>query len=273
LRALSLIPSNSNPWLKKSKLDLRESEESFDPVEIDVGIKDKVIPKTLVDNGSGINIMLMFTMRKLGLEIIHPSRDTIKCLDQRLVKTLGRIKDLMVQTGGVNYLLTFEVIPLEEESSTTYPLLLGQGFLCQCSGVVNWVEKQPTFTYGPDNARTMVAIVSKGLMIEEDQNLELDEQYPPIDVPNFEDGPNLVYLSSPTTTPDIELEESKEWDLSPTLTLEQPTSSSKGKRVLCKTKTPPTFKPYPFASTTPPIESLITIKDLSGSFHPPTEWD
>jgi len=57
--------------VKKSKLDLRESKESFDPVEIDVGIKDKVLPKTLVDNGSGINIMPTFTMRKLGLEITH----------------------------------------------------------------------------------------------------------------------------------------------------------------------------------------------------------
>jgi len=53
----------------------------------------------------------------------------------------------------------------------------------------------------------------------------------------------------------------------------KPTLSNKGKRVLRKTKTPPTFEPYPFASTNPPIDSLITIKDLSGSFHPPTEWD
>jgi len=71
----------------------------------------------------------------------------------------------------------------------------------------------------------------------------------------------------------VDCDQPKDWDLSITLTLEQPTSSNKGKRVLRKTKTPPTFEPYSFASTNPLIDSLIAIKDLSGSFHSSTEWN
>jgi len=34
----------------------------------------------------------------------------------------------------------------------------------------------------------------------------------------------------------------------------------------------PTFEPYPIASTNPPIDGMIAIKDFFSSFHPPTEW-
>lgn len=403
--------------LQKIKPDLRDSKEIFEPVEIDVEILDKVIPKALVDDGSGVNIMPAFTMRKLGLEITHPSYVTLKCADQRSVKTLGRIKDLRIQTEGVDYIMTFEVLQFDEEANGAYPLLLGRGFLRQCGGVVNWAEKKPTFTYGPKNARTMVAIVSKNSRAEINPEQELptfqairvepttdlgpircigpglydyvddgsfeqwlreypysgDESYVIIDVPgspivkgdtsetpielsddtendefqstsegssqNTTLGQNIgeCDVQSPTEsvvinrspepiqppptamelaevkiipsianpipiwphgsrprstcsrciTPSetrrcltdkplslpIDCNQPKDWDLSLTLTLGQPTSSDRGKKVLRETKTSPTFAPHPFASTNPPIDRPITIKDLSGSFHPPTEWN
>jgi len=54
-----------------------------------------------------------------------------------------------MQIGGADYILTFEVLQLEEESNGAYPLLLGRPFLCKSGGVVNWADKRPTFTYGP----------------------------------------------------------------------------------------------------------------------------
>ena len=79
---------------------------------------------------------------------------------------MGRIKDLTVKTGGVNYQINFEVLPMKRSISTVlneeaYPLLLGRGFLRQCAGVVDWSTKKPTFTYGPPNNRTQVLIEPK----------------------------------------------------------------------------------------------------------------
>jgi len=116
--------------------DLRNSKELFDAVEIEVEIVDKTIPRVLVDDMSSVNIMLAFTIDKLGLQVTHPSYVTLKCANQSLVKTLGRIKDLCMQTGGVDYTV-IEVIKLKEEANEGYPILSGRGFLRQCSGVIN----------------------------------------------------------------------------------------------------------------------------------------
>ena len=72
------------------------------------------------------------TMQKLRLAIIHPSLYIIKIADQALVKPMGRIKDLMVKTRGVNYQVNFEVLPMKRSISIVlneeaYPLLLGRG--------------------------------------------------------------------------------------------------------------------------------------------------
>jgi len=61
--------------------DLRNSKETFDAVEIDVEIVDKIIPKVFVDDGSSVNIMPAFMMEKLGLQVTHPSYVTLKCAD------------------------------------------------------------------------------------------------------------------------------------------------------------------------------------------------
>lgn len=40
------------------------------PVEVEAAIVDKVVPKVLVDEGSGLNIMPSQTMEKLGLSLL-----------------------------------------------------------------------------------------------------------------------------------------------------------------------------------------------------------
>ena len=135
-------------------------------MEIAIEVVDKQILRTVIDDGANINIMPASTMQKLGLAIIHPSLYSIRIADQTLVKPLGRIKDLTVKTGGVNYQVNFEVLPMKRSISTmlneeAYPLLLGRGFLRQCVGVVDWSTKKPTFTYGPPSNRAQVLIEPK----------------------------------------------------------------------------------------------------------------
>ena len=118
----------------------RTMENNYESVEIVVEVVDKQIPCTVIDNRANINIMPASTMQKLGLAITHPSLYSIRIADQALVKPMGRIKDLTVKTGGVNYQVNFEVLPMKRSISTmlneeAYPLLLGRGFLRQCAGV------------------------------------------------------------------------------------------------------------------------------------------
>ncbi len=61
-----------------------EASTSFDvgPIELEVGIMDKIIPNALVDGGSGLNIMPLSTMEKLGLKITSPSPYVVNMVDQ-----------------------------------------------------------------------------------------------------------------------------------------------------------------------------------------------
>ena len=112
----------------------RTMENDYESLEIVVEVVDKQIPRTVINDEANINIMPASTMQKLGLAITHPSLYSIRIADQALVKPMGRIKDLTVKTGGVNYQVNFEVLPMKRSISTmlneeAYPLLLCHGFL------------------------------------------------------------------------------------------------------------------------------------------------
>jgi hypothetical protein len=93
--------------------NLQDNTAYYNAIEITVEIVDKMIPHTMVDDGSNTNIMPESTMRKLGLAITEPSFSTIKIVDQGICKPIGRIRDLKVNTGGEEYTLTFEVLPMK----------------------------------------------------------------------------------------------------------------------------------------------------------------
>jgi hypothetical protein len=96
----------------------------------------------------------MVENRKIGMVLCRK----IKLLaDHRTCKPSGRIRNLNVNTGGENYKLTFEMLPIKGGPGD-FPLLLGCGFLRKSGGVANWSAKKPTFTYGPPTNRTIVLI-------------------------------------------------------------------------------------------------------------------
>lgn len=51
-------------------------------IELEVSIVDKIIPYTIVDGSSGLNIMLISTIEKLGLSITGPSFYIINMANQ-----------------------------------------------------------------------------------------------------------------------------------------------------------------------------------------------
>ena len=88
-------------------------EHDYESVEIEVEIVDKQIPRTVIDDEANINIMLESTMNKLGLAITHPSKYSIRIVDQALITPMGRIRDLKMRIGEMDYQLNFEVLPMK----------------------------------------------------------------------------------------------------------------------------------------------------------------
>jgi hypothetical protein len=126
-------------------------------LEIDVSIMDKVIPKTLIDGGSGINIMPLSTMESLGLKVNGPSPYTVNVADQRPIIPLGQIVNCQMEAGGEIYTLTFHVLRLMTNKAA-YPLLLGRDWLRRASASENWSITSSSLTFGPSDNRSLVMI-------------------------------------------------------------------------------------------------------------------
>ena len=147
-------------------------------VEIEVSIVDKILPNTLVDGGSGLNIMPLQTMEKLGLDITGPSPFVINMANQSPEAPMGQIKDCKVMTGGEEYSLTFHVIRMHSNKDS-FPLLLGRPWLRAANAKVDWGGNKPHIVYGPSENITKVRIqpneASFSLELTDSSNDELPE--------------------------------------------------------------------------------------------------
>ena len=144
-------------------------------LEIDVSILHKVIAGTLIDGGSGINIMPLSTMESLGLELTGPSPYVVNVADQRPITPLGQIVNCQMEAGGEIYTLTFHVLRLMTNKAA-YPLLLGRDWLRRANAFERWSIATSTLMFGPSDNRSTVTIGSKSLPhnppVVEDSNLD-----------------------------------------------------------------------------------------------------
>jgi len=152
-------------------------------VELEATIVDKVLPNTLVDGGSSLNIMPLQTMEKLGLSLTGPSPIVISMANQSPAKPVGQIKDCQVMVGGESYTLTIHVIQTHALKDS-FPLLLGRPWLRASEAVVNWGGDKPHISFGPSHNRSRVRIqtVQPKFTIEssdssENETLEASHQF------------------------------------------------------------------------------------------------
>lgn len=97
-------------------------------VEVKVSIVDKILPNALIDGGSGLNIMSVQTIEKLGLDITGPSPFVINMANQSLKAPFGQISGCKVITGGEEYSFTFHIIHMHSNKDF-YPALLERPWL------------------------------------------------------------------------------------------------------------------------------------------------
>ena len=129
--------------------------------EIEVVVGDKVVPKVLVDGGSGLNIMPEHTLKQLGLQLTGPSPIIINMANQTSSVPLGMVEECRIRTGGKEYLVTFHVIKMHS-TRDIFPILLGRRWLRMADAVIDWGGTKPSITYGPKGNRVKVSIGSLG---------------------------------------------------------------------------------------------------------------
>lgn len=71
-------------------------------------------------------------------------------VDQRLVEPLGMTFDVVVNIGGINFLLSFIVIPMVEKA---YAMLLGQPWLKGAKILHDWAYETMTITTRGQNVQ------------------------------------------------------------------------------------------------------------------------
>ena len=72
------------------------------PIEIEVMEVNKVVLNVLVDRGSGLNILLEHTMKRLGFSLTGPSPFIINMANQSPPVPLEMIKDCRIGMEGMN---------------------------------------------------------------------------------------------------------------------------------------------------------------------------
>jgi hypothetical protein len=96
-------------------------------LEIDVQIAGCTISKVLVDGGSSVNLMTLFTMSDLGLTKMEKTPKVLKMADQSVVTPVGILLNLETIIGGIGFSLDYYVI--DPTTPSSYPILFGRPWL------------------------------------------------------------------------------------------------------------------------------------------------
>ena len=85
------------------------------PAVVEMGILGNVLTDTIVDGGSGVNVLLEDTWKKLGKPTLWPPTFQLLTADQHWIKPFGTLRVQPVTIGTQPFLLDFVVIPLKRK--------------------------------------------------------------------------------------------------------------------------------------------------------------
>ena len=128
----SLGPQTKSPQQAEDVVSLEQVEPVLDvPVtytripEISVGHRGVVIPQVLIDGGARVNIVTRATCEKMGWLDWLPAQFLVRMADQRRVRPLGILQGIVLDIGGISFVMSFVVMGMEE-ANEEYNLLLGR---------------------------------------------------------------------------------------------------------------------------------------------------
>lgn len=105
------------------------------PAVVEMGILGTILTDTIVDGGSGVNVLPEDTWKKLGKPTLWPPTFNLLGADQHGIKPLGMLMAQQVTVGAQPFVLDFVVIPLKQKG---YDAILGRGWLVAAKANHNW---------------------------------------------------------------------------------------------------------------------------------------
>ncbi len=110
------VPKVSTP------LNAIVTESECDPI-INVQCNGSVLRGMLVGGKTRVNVMIILTMKYLGLKIDRPASVTLKMANKRIVRPEGVINNVAIIVMKVSTIMDFHVV-LKEDG--VYPMILNR---------------------------------------------------------------------------------------------------------------------------------------------------
>ena len=98
--------------------------------EISVEYRGIQIDNVLIDGGAGVNIVTKTTCERFGWLDWLPVPFLVRMADQRRVRALGILRNLVLSIGGISFAMAFVVMNMED-AEEEYSMLLGRPWLRQ----------------------------------------------------------------------------------------------------------------------------------------------
>ena len=121
----------------RQKIAIASWEGDASNVMLPITYKAYSAVSSIVDGGSGINIIAKKLYDAWDLPKMEPAPFSIKLADQRRVTPLGLVKNVPVKVAGIRFLIAFVVMDLPLHSSS-FSVLLGRPWLKAVTVMHDW---------------------------------------------------------------------------------------------------------------------------------------
>ncbi|KAK4726780.1 hypothetical protein R3W88_031697 [Solanum pinnatisectum] len=113
-------------------------------LHVTIRCRDKIINRVLIDDGSGLNICPLSTLRQLKFDLgkLHQNQVNVRAFDGVQRNTLGAV-NLDVQIGPAEFKIEFQVLDI----NTSYNLLLGRPFIHMAGAVPSTLHQLMKFIW------------------------------------------------------------------------------------------------------------------------------
>ncbi|GKA44025.1 reverse transcriptase domain-containing protein [Tanacetum coccineum] len=102
----------------------------------------------LADSEASINLLPYSIYKKLGLEVLTPTRMTLELANRSITHSMGIAEDVVVRVDGFSFLTDFVVVNFEPDPRV--PIILGRPFLRTAKALIDLYEETLTLRVGKE---------------------------------------------------------------------------------------------------------------------------
>ena len=117
--------------------------EDYGAPDLSIDIDGCMVPRVLVDGGSGCNLMLESTAFDLGFTSFETTPQILRMADQSKVVPIGRLSAIPTKIGEAVYPMNYVI--LRVNCGRPFPVLLGRPWLYAAEVLVDWGKREFIF--------------------------------------------------------------------------------------------------------------------------------